>query len=93
MKLPLKVGIIGGGENSAVGAVHIASLRMDRKFDIGPCYFSTLEEENKNSHFFYNLPWLRHSENIDNWLTEYSNSLDLIIILTPSIEHANHIKR
>ena len=47
MKIPIKVGIIGGGVNSAIGSVHMASLRIDSNAKIGPCYFSTLEEENK----------------------------------------------
>lgn len=91
MKIPIKVGIIGGGENSAIGSVHLASLRMDSKYEIGPCYFSTLEEENKKSHKFYSLPWYGHYNDIDSWLNKYANSIDLIIILTPSTDHASHI--
>ena len=68
MKIPIKVGIIGGGVNSAIGSVHMASLRMDSKYEIGPCYFSTLEEENKKSHMFYSLPWYGHSNDIDSFV-------------------------
>ena len=49
MNRHLRIGIIGGGENSAVGKVHLASIRMDGKYEIGPSMFSHIEEENKKS--------------------------------------------
>jgi len=43
MIYPLRIGVIGGGSDSAVGACHIAAIRMDGAYSIGPCIFHNLK--------------------------------------------------
>ena len=88
----IKIGIIGGGLNSAIGKSHIAAIRMDGKYQIGPCMFSQREVENLNSHIAYGLPWLHHSDSLGDWLDYNRGKLDLVAVLTPSTEHAHHLK-
>lgn len=93
MKKKIRIGILGGGANSAIGLVHISSLRMDGRFEIGPSVFSHLESENKDSHEKYGLPWNGVHLNVDEWLATYAGELDLVAVLTPSTEHINHISK
>lgn len=87
----LKIGIIGGGVNSAIGKLHVSAIRMDGNYQIGPCLFSSGEEENLNSHIAYGLPWLRHCNSLADWLDSNSEKFDLIALLTPSTDHAYQI--
>jgi predicted dehydrogenase len=93
VKQPLRIGILGGGSNSAVGQAHMASLRMDRKFEIGPSFFSHLEDENRESHLKYGLSWSSHPRGIQTFLNDYAHRLDLVAILTPSTQHLDHIEK
>ncbi len=90
--MPIRIGILGGGSNSAVGQAHMSALRMDGKYTIGPCLFSHLEGENLESHAYFGIP--RGSENLSfpKWLEKVASELDLIAILTPSPMHAEHIE-
>lgn len=91
MNTPLTIGIIGGGLDSAVGGCHVAALRMDGTYRLGPCLFSDVEERNRQSHAFYGLPWIRHPKSLGNWLDEHKRSIDLLAILTPSTQHLEHL--
>jgi predicted dehydrogenase len=89
---PIRIGILGGGSNSAVGQVHLSALRMDGKYTIGPCLFSHLESENRESHAFFGVPWKSEHLSLPNWLDRFKSELDLLAILTPSPMHAEHIR-
>ena len=89
----IRIGILGGGSNSAIGLVHISSLRMDGRFEIGPSVFSHLESENKDSHEKYGLNWNGKQLNVDQWLAAYAGELDLVAVLTPSTDHVDHITK
>ncbi|KAA5606044.1 Gfo/Idh/MocA family oxidoreductase [Roseospira marina] len=89
---PLRVGIIGGGHNSAVGGAHVAAIRMDGAYRIGPCLFSHLEDENRLSHEHYGLPWEGHGESLETWLNRHAAEMDMVVVLTPSTDHVRHIQ-
>jgi predicted dehydrogenase len=91
MTQPLRIGIIGGGANSAIGLSHLAAIRMDGKYQIGPCVFSHLEDENRQSHEVYGLPWIGHPISLAAWLDQNKSEIDIAALLTPSTEHAAHI--
>jgi predicted dehydrogenase len=91
MNEPLRIGILGGGANSAVGSAHMAALRMDSKYTLGPCLFSHLEEENRNSHDCYGVSWPGKHNSLSEWLQSSYSELDLVAILTPSPLHKEHI--
>jgi len=84
----IKVGIIGGGINSAVGAAHMAAMRMTGKFDIVGGCFSSKEWLNADSAKAYEAKevWssyeamLKHGE----W--------QRIIVLSPTPLHFEHVR-
>ena len=92
MKQPVKIGIIGEGINSAIGKSHISAIRMDGNYSIGPCIFSYLEEANRLTQAAYGVPWVRHARCLGEWLDHKNEKFDLVALLTPSTEHAYHIK-
>ena len=87
----LRIGIVGGGANSAIGPAHLAAIRMDGKYTIGPCAFSHLEDENRLSHDIYGLPWSGHPSSLGAWLDQHRSEIDIVALLTPSTDHAAHI--
>ena len=89
---PLRIGIIGGGVNSAIGASHISAIRMDGKYKIAQCLFSRSEQQNQLSHQKYQIPWSGHCDTLETWLDENIGNFDLLAVLTPSTEHSSHIK-
>lgn len=91
MTQTVRIGILGGGSNSAVGSAHLAAIRMDAKFAIGPCQFSHIEEENRVSHNYYGVPWPGKHRSLSEWLNDNASKLDLVVILTPSPLHKEHI--
>lgn len=93
MSKSLRLGIVGGGMNSAVGSAHLAAIRMDGAYQLAPCMFSHVEEENRRSHNHYGLPWRGHTGSIGEWLDEHRGALDLVVLLTPSTDHAQHLEQ
>ena len=91
MKKPLRIGIIGGGKESAIGPAHMAAIRMDGSFKLGSSIFSHVEDLNHASHDFYGLPWKGHHEDLGGWLDTSADELDLVALLTPSIDHSRQL--
>jgi predicted dehydrogenase len=89
---PLRIGLIGGGANGAVGSSHVAAIRMDGNYNIGPCVFSHTQEENRHSHEVYGLPWSGHHASLSAWLDQNKTAFDVVALLTPSIDHAQQIE-
>ena len=92
MSKKYKIAILGGGCNSAVGYAHISSLRLSSRFDIIAGYFSRDKNENIRSHAKYDLPWINHKNDEVSWIREVRDHCDLILILTPSDKHFDHLK-
>lgn len=93
MKKKIKVALLGGGINSAVGLAHISALRLAGQFDILPSFFSDDARLNIDSHNRYGISYLQRCKNFEDWLEYATNEVDLFIILTPSNLHAEHISR
>ncbi len=87
----LRLSILGGSRSSAIGATHVAAARLDGRYVIGPCYFSRDEIKNRQSHADYGLPWRGHPRTLISWLEKYKDEIDLVTLLTPSTDHADHI--
>jgi len=92
MKKPLRIGIIGGGLNSAIGASHLSAIRMDGKYEIVQSLFSRSEQENRLSHENFGIPWYGHPVKLETWLDEHQGNFDLLAVLTPSTDHSRHIR-
>lgn len=87
----LKVGMIGGAVNSAVGMAHFDAIRLDGRFSIVAGAFSRNAEVNAETSVVYNLS----SENVyDHWavmLKERQGELDAVVILTPTPDHCEMV--
>ena len=91
MRKALRIGVIGGGKESAIGAAHMAAIRMDGAYTLGPSMFSHLEDVNRASHDAYGLSWRGHKDDLGSWLDAYTDELDLVALLTPSVDHARQL--
>jgi len=89
VKKRIRIGILGGGINSGIGKAHISAIRMSGRYDIGPCRFSHDEKKNRLSHEEFDVNWSGHDEDHVGWLGCKKNELDLVVLLTPSPDHAH----
>lgn len=87
----LKVAIIGGGLNSAVGYAHYSALNLSNKFEIISGVFSRNEEINKKTSETYHIPTLKVYSDYKTLLKNEKNNIDSVIILTPSDQHCEHV--
>jgi predicted dehydrogenase len=83
----LKVGIIGGGLNSAVGNAHLAAIRLSNNYEIvAACFSRDLKINNETANnvgIFHDKVYSDYSELIDDNI----DILDAVIILTPTDKH------
>lgn len=92
LKKDIKVAILGGGINSAVGRAHIAALRLTGRCEIvGGCFSRNLKL-NERSSVEYRIP----DNSITSCLTDFIDwcraiQPDLIILLTPTNLHYQHL--
>lgn len=87
----LKVAIIGGGLNSAVGYAHFSALQLTNKFQIHCGCFSRNDSINNETANAYGLSESQIYSNYKDMLQTQRGELDLVIILTPSDQHFEQI--
>lgn len=88
----LNVAFIGGGHTSAVGATHLAALRMDHHFSLVCGCFSPDAVRNQKTADLYHIPHDRIYTDAKEMLAAEKDSIDLAIILTPQHLHFKHIQ-
>lgn len=81
----LKVAVIGGGLNSAVGYAHYSALILSNKFQIVCGNFSRNSETNKKTAEAYGVTKLYND--YKTMLSEEKDNIDVVVILTPSDQH------
>ncbi|MEQ2527499.1 Gfo/Idh/MocA family oxidoreductase [Bacillaceae bacterium CLA-AA-H227] len=84
---PLKLGVIGGGINSAVGNTHFIASQMDNRWKIVAGCFSRNKNINEETAAFHQI---NNDHVYDNWIDLLENEkdcLDALCILTPTTEH------
>lgn len=85
---PLRLGVIGGGIGSAVGNVHRIAATMDGRWSVEAGCFSTDAQVNRQT---ANLWGVEATRNYINWralLEAEHESLDALLVLTPTPSHA-----
>lgn len=87
-----KIKFIGGGINSAIGHSHLSACLMDGLWEVSPSFFSRTESINRQTHQKYNVPWLNHPKNLDDFLDNTCRNSELIVILTPSTSHYDLVR-
>lgn len=88
---PIKVAMIGGGVNSAVGRVHEIAMKMDNEFELVAGCFSRNAEFNAESGRQYNVPANRLYPNAESLIAAVAHEVDAIVIATPIQSHAQYI--
>lgn len=83
----LKVAMIGGGLNSAVGRVHEIALKMDGQFELCAGCFSLEDDVNKATAKAYSIPAHRVYVTAEELLKNEVENLDVVIIATPIDSH------
>jgi len=87
-QIPLKIGFIGGGLNSAVGNTHRIASQMDHRWILEAGCFSTKNKINRETASQWGID---RSRLYDDWhvlLRKEQNKLDAVCILTPTPAHS-----
>ena len=93
MKKKYKVAFLGGGINSEIGLVHKNALDITQKFSLISGCFSRDSNINKLSGNFFKLPREMIYKNLDQMIENVGTELDAMIILTPTNQHFDNIKK
>jgi predicted dehydrogenase len=80
-----KIGILGGGINSAVGRAHVSALQLDGNWNIQAGHFSRNPEVNSKSASLWRSKRLHNS--LNSFMEEEQGKLDAVIVLTPTPTH------
>lgn len=91
MNKPIKVAMIGGGVNSAVGRVHEIAMKMDNEFDLVAGCFSRNAEFNAESGRQYNVPAHKLYPSAEALIDAVADEVDAVVIATPIKSHAQYI--
>ncbi len=87
----LKLGVIGGGINSAVGYAHFSACNIDGLFEYTAGCFSADPEINAKSGQTYNVTPDRVYNNWRDLLDAEKGQLDALLILTPTPDHFENV--
>jgi len=88
---PIRVAMIGGGVNSAVGRVHEIAMKMDNEFDLVAGCFSRNPEFNAESGRQYNVPANKLYPSAEALIDAVAHEVDAVVIATPIKSHAQYI--
>lgn len=84
---PIRLGVIGGGVNSAVGYAHFCASRLDNKFQFVAGVFSRNSTVNLMSGAKYGINESRIYNSVNDFLICEKDSIDAVLILTPTPSH------
>ncbi len=85
----LKVSVIGGGINSAVGYAHYSAIKLSNKFEITCGNFSRNSKTNRESAEIYGVN--KVYSDYRTMLLEEKNNIDAVVILTPTDQHYDQL--
>lgn len=89
----LKIGIVGGGVNSAVGKAHFSAIQLLNNYSIVAGCFSRNSEVNIKTGEFLNLSNDQVCRSFDQLLDEKKHLLDAVLILTPTDQHHEQVTK
>ena len=90
-KEKLKIAFIGGGITSVVGSAHYAAINIDNDGEIEAGCFSRNEKSNKETAIKYRVKPSRVYNDIDSFIVNEKEKIDVAIVLTPTDSHVDHI--
>lgn len=85
---PLKLGIIGGGVNSAVGYAHYVASQLDNKWQMVSGFFSRDPQTNLETAQAWHIPDFQPYDCWQDYVLAEKTNLDAIVVLTPTPMHA-----
>lgn len=89
----IRLGVIGGGLNSAVGKSHLISSCMDHCAEIVSGVFSRNSDHNLETANFINLDPKRLYNSIDQFISGEAGKVDLVLVLTPTDNHLTDLTK
>jgi predicted dehydrogenase len=90
-KNKLRVAIVGGGLNSAVGYAHYCALNLSNQFKIVAGTFSRNSEVNKKTSETYGVLEQHLYSDYKTMLNSEKNNIDVVVILTPNNQHYEQV--
>lgn len=87
----LRVGIVGGGINSAVGRAHMSALNVDGLFKVVAGSFSRNHETNLKSGIIFGVDPSRVYSDHTQLIRSEAGNIDVIIVLTPTSSHTSPV--
>lgn len=84
---PIRLGIIGGGINSAVGRLHFIASQMDGLFNVHAGCFSRDSEINAKTAKQWGIETQRTHSSWELMLEKERGQIDAIVVLTPTPHH------
>lgn len=87
----IKLAILGGGINSAVGPAHISAISMTNNFELVTACFSSNKSINEESFKSYNIDSTKISYDFNQIIAQKEN-FEILLILTPTNQHYDQIK-
>ena len=87
----IKLAILGGGINSAVGPAHISAISMINNFELVTACFSSSKSINEESFKAYNIDLTKISRDFKQIISQKEN-FEILLILTPTNQHFDQIK-
>jgi len=91
MNKTFKIGLIGGGLNSAVGTTHFIAAQMDGRFKVEAGCFSRRQDINIQTAEQWGLTPERRYNNSNEFLLQEKDTLDAIVVLTPTPDHVQPV--
>jgi predicted dehydrogenase len=87
----IKIGVIGGGLNSAVGKAHMSAIALTNRFSVETACFSRNKNVNKATADAFSIRdeklYLDYTELID----KEKSTIDAVLILTPTNQHKDQV--
>ena len=83
----LKLGVIGGGVNSAIGQTHFIASKMDFAAEVVSGFFSKDERCNELTGAKYGIARDRQYSSLESFVLGESGKIDLVLVLTPTVNH------
>jgi predicted dehydrogenase len=83
----MRLAVVGGGINSAVGYAHYCAIKISNKFKIVTGCFSRDEEVNRKSSEIYGMDKERLYSTYQDIIEKEKENIDAIVLLTPTNIH------
>lgn len=88
---PLKLGVLGGGVNSAVGYAHYVAAQLDNKWQIVSGFFSRNTQINRQTAEAWHIPNFKQYDVWQDYIEAEKNNLDAVLVISPTPKHAEMV--